>query len=245
MQSIYAYETLTEGKQMQVEVERIIPCLEAYIAYLRKNYQLNELPQAIVWTSKNIATKVLSNVPIPAYTNNQRIVVTPNIDEWRQFWREILPKDVPSYMQAYFRDWEMVHVIQIIGHEITHHLDEFVGDFLEEEKEEIWFEEGMVEYLSREYFLTLQQFQEVVRIETDLVYYFEGKYGVSSIEDFERKTYEAQELIEVFYYYWKSFLKVYELVDKAGSPKVVFDIYHQWLQERTDKSLLEWFDMQL
>lgn len=49
----------------------------------------------------------------------------------------------------------MHNVLQILGHEMAHHSDLFLDETYETE---MWFEEGMAEYISRRYFLTYEEY---------------------------------------------------------------------------------------
>ncbi len=125
-------------------------------------------------------------------------------------------------------------ILQIIGHELTHHSEFFLDDV------DVWFEEGMVEYISRKYFLTDKEYEKEKEVNKVLVNLFEEKYGFKPLNEFDSLRYN-ENYSEIFYYYWKSFLLVELLVNKFGSINSVFDSYHKWDKDGRVVTLLEWF----
>ena len=112
-------------------------------------------------------------------------------------------ENIQSY---YSNDINENSILQIIGHELMHQSELFLDDFEDEKKltEGIWFEEGMVEYISKKFFLTTEEFEKEKQINTSLVKLFEEKYGISSIESFGQETYD-ENYTSIFYNYWRSF----------------------------------------
>ena len=254
MKHIYAVETEKELIEYQKYVKSIEPKLNAYIDFLKKEYEVSELPKAIVWTSGEIATTLISDIPVPAYTNEHRVVMTPVLDTWREIYikqldalgdsREI-EKDVNAIRDYYRETLSENHVMQILGHELAHHSELFLEDFNSDYSDGIWFEEGMVEYISRQYFLTEEEFEAEARINRQLVELLKDSYGNHSLEQFGKSTYEG-DYASIFFEYWRSFLAVKQIVeDYKGDIKAVFASYHKWNEECNGQTLLEWFDVEI
>jgi len=125
MKHIYAVETEKELIEYQKYVKSIEPKLNAYIDFLKKEYDVVELPKAIVWTSGDIATKLISDIPVPAYTNEHRVVMTPVLETWREIYlkqldklgdNRKLEKDINTIRDYYRETLSENHVLQILGH---------------------------------------------------------------------------------------------------------------------------------
>ena len=254
MKHIYAVEAEIELIEYQKYVKSIEPKLNAYIDFLKKEYEVSELPKAIVWTSGDIATKLISDIPVPAYTNEHRVVMTPVLDTWRKIYLKQLDKlednrkiekDVNTIRDYYRETLSENHVLQILGHELAHHSELFLEDFSSDYSDGIWFEEGMVEYISRQYFLTEEEFETETRVNQQLVDLLKERYGNHSLEQFGKSTYEG-DYASIFFEYWRSFLAVKQIVeDYKGDIKAVFASYHKWNEECNGQTLLEWFDVEI
>lgn len=224
MEHIFAVRDAAQLRRYQEFVSRIQPRLDRYIDYLRENYSLGELPRAILWTDRETATKLLSDIPVPAYTNDYRVVVTPDFDVWRDIYLRQLDgleensavREIRSY---YSHCLTQNHVLQILGHELAHHINLFEDSDYESG---IWFEEGMAEFISRQYFLTEEQFAQEAEINLQLVQLHMSRYGNHSLEEFGKETYQG-DYASIFFEYWRSFLAVSELVaDCGGDIRAVF-----------------------
>ena len=123
--------------------------------FLKEKYRTVDLPRCIVWTDYETATNSISDLTIPAYTNDYRTVMVPDIDVWKKLYLRQLESykenDKTAKVRAYYEMLTNRNILQIIGHEMAHHSDLFLDDAYEEA---MWFEEGMVEYISRKYFLS-------------------------------------------------------------------------------------------
>lgn len=254
MKHIFAVETEQELKVYQEYVNKIAPRLNAYIDFLRQEYEVAELPKAIVWTNGEIGTKLISDIPVPAYTNEHRIVMSPLLENWREIYLkqlEYLPDnpdtedDVREIHDYYIKELSENHVLQILGHELAHHSELFLEDFNSDYSDGIWFEEGMAEYISRRYFLTEEEFEAEEKINRQLVNLLKDRYGTHSLEQFGKSTYEG-DYASIFFEYWRSFLAVKQIVeDYNGDVKAVFALYHRWNEECNGQTLLEWFDVDI
>lgn len=135
--------------------------LADFEVFLRTHYALEELPQMLVFSNLVGATSIVRDITIPAYANDTRLVITPEIDSWKQIYLAQLddyPNEDTSAIKVHYSRLSENHLLQIIGHELAHWSELFEDDF-DDYHSFIWFEEGMVEYLSRQYFLTADEFQ--------------------------------------------------------------------------------------
>ncbi len=222
--------------------------IQSYIEHLIAKYQVKELPGYIVLSNFENATKVLSDIKIPAYTNEERMVITPDLSTWKGIYLKQLadyPDDKKTgFVKAHYQNMREHFILQIIGHELAHHSELFLDDFEEEKMAGIWFEEGMVEYISRRYFLTEEEYEKEKTSNQFLVDLFEKNNRADSIEKFGETTYN-ESYAAIFYEYWRSFLLVDELVEKFGSCHRVFEFYHQWDKEGRNIPLSEWFERKI
>ena len=248
MEHIYAVETAAQLNAYQSFASEIQVPLEQYIQWITSRFQLSSLPRTILWTSPKIATTLLSDIPIPAYTNDYRIVMTSELDAWRHIYlaqlADYLEADTAEIRSYYKTNLNRHHILQILGHELVHHSDLFI-DEVYESGEGIWFEEGMAEYISRRYFLTKAEFAEEAHINRLLVKLFESKERGTIPRDFDAFTYR-QNLDAIFYEYWRSFLAVDQIAENHnGDISAVFHSYHRWYEEGHTVPLARWFGIHL
>lgn len=254
MEHIYAVETPGELARYQSLVQPMLPALDGYIRVLQEQYAVAALPRAVVWTSEKIATRLVSDIPLPGYTNEYRVVLCPDPAVWRGIYlRQLEPfaedcrtdsgtAALCAHIRAYYtNEIDQQHVLQILGHELAHHSRLFAEDFNAYGDSAIWFEEGMVEYISRRYFLPADAFEAEAEVNRQLVTLFQQKYGRHSLEDFGRATY-AGNYASIFYEYWRSFLAVQALVEaRGGDVQAVFAAYRSWTENGCRQPLTEWF----
>lgn len=245
MEHIYAVTSEKELAAYQAFAVQTDPRLRDYTEFLEREYSVCDLPNAIVWTSKAIATNLISNIPIPAYTNDFRVVITPDIEAWQAIYLSQLQAldddnlcaDIRRY---YSHSLSQNHILQILGHELAHHSALFLDDF-GDSSEGIWFEEGMVEYISRKYFLTEEEYNREYEVNLALAQKLNSKYGRHPLEEFGSCTYEG-DYASIFYEYWRSFLTIHQIVEGYdGNVKEVFASYHRWAESGTRQTLLDWF----
>lgn len=221
MKNVFAVENQQELCTLQSFAASVQERLQAYIAYLKENYAVHELPNAIVWTTREIAAKQVSNIPIPAYTNEFRIMFAPEITAWREIYLSQIDglsgPEADAIRNFYTTKLGENHILQILGHELAHHSDYFPDSDYEGG---IWFEEGMAEYISRKYFLTAEEFKELANINRLLVQLLEPKYGSHPLSEFGTETY-AGDYGSIFYEYWRSFLAVQEIVKQCNGDAVL------------------------
>lgn len=248
MRHLYAVEGEAQLRAYQASVSLLQPRLEEYLHFLRTRYEVRSLPRAIVWTSAEAATSLLGSIPVPAYTNDYRVVLTADLSAWRDIYLrqlEGLP-DAPETreIRAYYETaLNENHLLAILGHELAHHSELFLDGFDSGREAGVWFEEGMVEYIGRQYFLTEEEFDREARINRLLAALLESRYGGHSLENFGAKTY-AGDYASIFFEYWRSFLAVERLTVLFGSVKAVFQSYREWCKNPGGRTLAEWFGLE-
>lgn len=241
---LYAVETEEELRSYHSFARRARPRLEAYVRFLREEYAAEEPPRAVVLTGREAATELLSSIPIPAYTNERRVVFCPEAAVWREIYLRQLEGLTGAAAEEVRACYETAvgedRLLSILGHELAHHSDWFLDDFEDEREAGVWFEEGMAEYIGRRYFLTAEEFDREARADRLLTELLESRYGGRPLEDFGAETYEG-DYAGIFFEYWRSFLAVEALVRRFGGVKEVFRSYHTWDERGRTQTLEEWF----
>ncbi len=241
MKFVYSVQSDLEYKEFNTFYTHNIGKINNYIDFIAEVYNVEFLPEYIVLSNFEMATRVHSNITIPAYTNDIRMVINPDIE----VWRDIYLKQLEGYTEDnrlntvknhYVEEMSENYILQIIGHELTHHSEFFLDDG------ETWFEEGMVEYISRKYFLTEGEYELERYSNRILIDLFEEKFGCKPLNEFDSLRYH-ENYAEILYYYWRSFLTIELLVNTLGSIENVFDSYHKWDKEGRVVTLTEWFDV--
>lgn len=220
--------------------------LQDYLAFLKDEFAVYDLPQAIIWSDFDSATQIIRGIPVPAYTNDKRMVMTPELTVWKDLYLLQLENYEPSHqtqaIASHYQSLSENSLLQIVGHELAHWSEHFLDDF-DGYGAYIWFEEGMVEYISRKYFFTDEEFQTEKACNQSLVELFQKKHDWHSLNDFGTSTYQGH-YASIFYEYWRSFLTVDKLVENLGSVQAVFDSYHRWANTDKTLPLLDWFIQQ-
>lgn len=212
--------------------------LQAYISFLKSSYQVCSFPGAVVFASSETASGLLSDIPIPAYTNEHRTMFCPDLSSWREIY--LKQTDDPEIQSYYLSGLSENHILQILGHEFVHHSDLFIDEAFDRSR---WFEEGICEYISRRYFLTDEEFEAEARINEMLVREFESKHGVLRLEEFCADTY-AEGYESIFCFYWKSFLAVKQLTELFNCDlNAVFSEYRRWFETKTPMPLSLWMQL--
>lgn len=220
--------------------------LQDYLAFLKDEFAVYNLPQAIIWSDFDSATQIIREIPVPAYTNDRRMVMTPELTVWKDLYLLQLENYETSHqtraIESHYQSLSGNSLLQIVGHELAHWSEHFFDDF-DGYGAYIWFEEGMAEYISRKYFFTDEEFRAEKACNQSLVKLFHKKHGWHSLNDFGTSTYQGN-YASIFYEYWRSFLTVDELVENLGSVQEVFDSYHRWANTDKTLPLLDWFIQQ-
>ena len=214
MEFIFAVQSEEELKHYGQFAERHQPVIDSYIHKLAKNFAVKELPRCIVLTSYETATELIGNIPIPAYTNDQRIVFTPEIETWRDLYLHQLDdydeNERVREIRNYYENLKDYHLLQILGHELAHHSELFSDEAYENGG--AWFEEGMVEYISRKLLWTDMAFAEEKKINKMLVELYEESHQPRPLNCFG----DSDDYATLYYDYWRAFLKVSEMVENNG-----------------------------
>lgn len=245
MKYLYAVESEEELREYQQISGRLIPRFEGFLEKLKSRWKVKTLPCAVLWTSAENATSILSSIPVPAYTNERRTVFSPRLEEWKQIYLKQLTgcPDAEQIASYYREELTENHLLQILGHEMVHHSALFLEGFDADRSSGIWFEEGMCEYISRRYFLSPAQFEREAQVNEWLVQRLCSRYGAYPLEKFGADTY-SEDLAGIFYWYWRSFLAVNRLVEAAGGdPMQVFRSYRQWGAFGAKEPLEGWFGL--
>lgn len=248
MEHVYAVQTAQELAERQAFVRENRERINDYVRFLEQEYAAEELPRSIVWTTRDIAARLVSDIPLPAYTNDFRVMFDPDVEDWRSIYLAQLDGLPDSEMARrvrahYEQGLSQNHVLHILGHELAHHSalfpdgpeDYFSGD--------IWFEEGMVEYIGRRYFLTTSEFEAQAEADRLLVELLEPQYGGHPLGQFGAETYK-RDFAGIFFDYRRSFLAVRHLVKEYGGVKAVFSACHGWHREPNGKTLAQWFRLE-
>ena len=220
--------------------------LQDYLVFLKDEFAVYDLPQAIIWSDFDSATQIIREIPVPTYTNDKRMVMTPELPVWKDLYLLQLENYETSHqtraIESHYKSLSGNSLLQIVGHELAHWSEHFLDDF-DGYGAYIWFEEGMAEYISRKYFFTAEEFRAEKAYNQSLVKLFQKKHGWHSLNDFGTSTYQGN-YASIFYEYWRSFLTVDRLVENLGSVQAVFDSYHRWANTDKILPLLDWFIQQ-
>ena len=243
MENFYLVKDENQFAAFQDFVAKNSAKLQDYLTFLKDEFAVYDLPQAIMWSDFDSATQIIREIPVPAYTNDRRMVMTPELTVWKDLYLLQLENYESSHqtraIESHYKSLSGNSLLQIVGHELAHWSEHFFDDF-DGYGAYIWFEEGMAEYISRKYFFTDEEFRAEKACNQSLVKLFQKKHGWHSLNDFGTSTYQGN-YASIFYEYWRSFLTVDKLVENLGSVQAVFNSYHRW--ENTDKTLplLDWF----
>ena len=220
--------------------------LQDYLTFLKDEFAVYDLPQAIIWSDFDSATQIIREIPVPAYTNDRRMVMTPELTVWKDLYLLQLENYESSHqtraIESHYKSLSGNSLLQIVGHELAHWSEHFSDDF-DGYGAYIWFEEGMAEYISRKYFFTDEEFRAEKACNQSLVKLFQKKHSWHSLNDFGTSTYQGN-YASIFYEYWRSFLTVDKLVENLGSVQAVFNSYHRWANTDKTLPLLDWFIQQ-
>ena len=249
IKQIFAFETKADYERYEADINYLIEKLQQYEMFLKENFKLIHMPTSIVWTSSELATTVFSNIPVPAFTNQHTIYMTPSVEEWRTFYLSqlenemLLNEENIEEIKQYFNTITLDHVFCILAHELTHHIELFPDEFDDDRTDGIWFEEGMCEYLSQKFTLTQERYDKLRAIDNKMIALFKPKYGQFSIDQFGMGSYEQHSLAAVMLNYWRSAAAIHFLVEERyeGNVKQVFDLYHEWHISGRKEKLTDYF----
>ncbi len=86
MKFVYSVESDIEYKEYTTFYNHNIEKINNYIDFIVDVYNVESLPEYIVLSNFEMASKVHSNITIPAYTNDLRMVITPEVETWRRIY---------------------------------------------------------------------------------------------------------------------------------------------------------------
>lgn len=236
MKFIYTVANQAEFSKYHRFAEQHQERLQEYLDTIEAFYHVEDLPKAILLSGFETATQLLSNIPLPAFTNESRTVFCPDIEVWREIY--LSQSEAAEVRRYYETALTENHVLQILGHEFVHHSNLFLDEAYEKAR---WFEEGMCEYISRKAFLTEKEFREEHQVNVLLCTQYESQHGKQPLEDFCADIYSGN-ISDIFYFYWVSYLAVEQIVTRfGGDVMAVFREYHRWFTEEVSLPLSVWF----
>ena len=250
MESVFASRDAASFAELQAQAAQVTLDFDAYIQYLQTSLAVEELPRAVVFTTADIATHSVSDLPLPAYTNDYRIVFCPDISVWRTLLSRQLDDldispDKRAEIEKYYRmEYGIAHVRQILGHELVHQSAYFPGDFDDDADAGcLWFEEGMAEYISRRYFLSPDEYTRAAEIGSTFIALRDNDRIAPSLENFTYGTYADASIGRIFYWYWRSFFAVEKIVDRyQGDLCAVFSSLDAWDKTKSTTAS-RWFGL--
>lgn len=245
MKHIFAFERKDDYEKYGAIIQKFDQKMKDYQRILEADYELRDLPRAVVWTTCELATTVLSDIPIPAYTNKHIIYMSADLAEWRRLLvKQLDGRQLPD-IQSFYESFSENQLFVILAHELTHHSDLFPDEFDDEREDGIWFEEGMCFYLPRKLLLSETEMSEITSVETKLVEAFAGEYEKNPLDHFGTGSYQGK-LSGIMYDYWRSFLAVKHVVEERYHQDVhaVFEAYHTWHKEGRKMPLTQFFGLE-
>ncbi|MEW4353906.1 hypothetical protein AB1I63_03260 [Streptococcus pneumoniae] len=241
MRQIYAYEADNDRLHIQPVTDELFKQGALYREYLAIHFALKEPADFVVWTKASFASHIFGNHDLPAYNNGTRIIMCPDKKEWEDLLsKAFAPYEMPQSLVDYYRNLPDYQMTQIFLHEITHDSDLFGSEY-GEARDDLWFEEGMCEYLSYRYILTDEELLEIRTLLQTQVDFFNPIFGGFHVEKFSEETYKDGNLAYLYTFYVHAFLTVCDLVDQFGSVEQVFEVYQDWWQNSETTSLFDWF----
>ncbi|ASK63969.1 hypothetical protein CFK37_18300 [Virgibacillus phasianinus] len=244
MRHIYAFESKDDYIKYQEIIERFSEKLKKYQKLMEEEFELIDPPKGIVWTTEELATSVLADQFAPAYTNENVIHFSPDLESWKALFIKQLEGRKNARIERFYKNLSENQLFTLVAHELTHHLDLFLDDFDDEREDSIWFEEGMCDYLARKMTLNKVEFKEITEVESELVKMFNEDYGNHSLDVFGSGSYQGS-LTSIMFDYWRSFLSIKYLVEVRANHdiKQVFKDYHKWDKEGRVVPLTAYFEL--
>ena len=231
MRKILAFE-----QEPKKEIINLINSLHSdllkYGKVLIENYELKEKPNGVVYTSTKIATEVLSDVPIPAYTRNNAIILGVELEDWKDIFKNQCGIHYSEVYKTYYDNNLYQELLGILCHELTHHIDLFPSEF-DDYTDDIWFEEGMCFYIPRKTILDPREYEEIYSIERSLISNFYDRYGHNSLLRFGSSSYE-ESIESIMFDYWRSFIVIDYYVNNifGGDQWALIKAYRLWYEDQ-------------
>lgn len=192
-----------------------------------------EAPRGIVFHDLKSATELYSDIPIPAYTSRDLIHLSPDPAVWKELFLSTV-KEGMEHAEAYYSSTNHLDVAAIAAHELTHHADFFHDDF-EGDDVNMWFEEGLCEYIPSKLMFSEQKFQETSEVEEMLIESYKEEFGEYCLSEFGKAGYrygEKNGYAGAFYDYWRSKKVVKALVEDHFDNRMssLIACYRMWDQ---------------
>lgn len=231
-----------QAKSIETAGKSLLDHLSEYAKSLEKVTTF-EYPRGVVFHDLQSATELYSTIPIPAYTSRDLIHIDPRVETWKAIF---LSTATHSTAVEYYNNLDTTDVAAIIAHELTHHSEFFHDDF-EGDRENMWFEEGMCEYLSKKFMLSEAKFQAIQQAEDQLIDDYKKTYGEYTLDQFGESGYrgsQSEAFSAAFYDYWRSSKTVTRLVQEhfCGDVQALIACYEKWEQ---NEPLHEYFIREL
>ena len=86
MENLYLVKDDSQLATFRDFVVRNTEKLKDYQSFLKNELAVCDLPQAVIWSSFNAATQIIRESAVPAYTNNRRMVMTPDLAVWKELY---------------------------------------------------------------------------------------------------------------------------------------------------------------
>ena len=86
MENLYLVKDDSQLAAFREFVVRNTEKLKDYQSFLKNELAVCDLPQAVIWSSFNAATQIIRESAVPAYTNNRRMVMTPDLAVWKELY---------------------------------------------------------------------------------------------------------------------------------------------------------------
>lgn len=141
MNTLYLVKNKSQLQDYQELYQRMQPKLLPYMEHLCRNYAVQDFPRSLILTDAHTATHGISSIPVPAYTNDYRIIFTPDLSAWKSIYLRQLdayPEHDTLTLRSHYADHlSENHLLQILGHELAHHSELFLTD--ENYETGVWF----------------------------------------------------------------------------------------------------------
>ncbi|MCA0988512.1 hypothetical protein [Guptibacillus algicola] len=230
----YAISVTDTSKVNDIEKHglKVIEVLEDYTNSLKKLTSF-EAPRGIVFHDLKSATELYSDIPIPAYTSRDLIHMSPDPSVWKELFLSTVDGEMER-VKTYYASTDILDVAAIAAHELTHHADFFHDDF-EGDDVNMWFEEGLCEYIPRKLLFSEEKFNDTVEVEKMLIQHYKDQFGEYCLSEFGKAGYrygEENGLSGAFYDYWRSKKIVKVLVEDYFDDQLssLIACYKQWDQ---------------
>ena len=133
MENFYLVKDENQFAAFQDFVAKNSAKLQAYLTFLKDEFAVYDLPQAIIWSDFDSATQIIREIPVPAYTNDRRMVMTPELTVWKDLYLLQLENYETSHqtraIESHYQSLSENSLLQIIGHELAHWSEHFSDDF--------------------------------------------------------------------------------------------------------------------